>query len=469
LDKLDKSHVNLHSLLLMRHGKLVAEAYAAPYGQNTLHRMFSIVKTLNAVAVGLLAEDGRVDLDAPITGYFPELVPSDAHPFLMQMTVRNLLMMRTCHASTTYKKEIHKEWLASFFTTPPTHKPGTVFHYDTSAAHVLCALVERLTCRNMLDYLKDRVLRQIGWSESSYLLKNEFGDSHGGSGLMATPRDILLLGQLLMQGGRFEGKQLLPEAYVKEMTSNLTPNALTSGVISETRGYGYQLWCTQHNGFVCYGLGGQLVICLPEYDLIFVTTADTQGCPGGNDLIYTALYEEILPALDTATDPAAERLDTAYLSEALSAFCLVPLKKWCRTVLDIPYNTTFLQSSTCAKEINDKIYRLEENSNGFTSLSLSLSDTNGSLNYTLNGQPCSLAFGLDACTPGTFPEYDMTCAASGMWLADNTFYIKVHILDTSIGTLHIELVFGEKDVTVFMRKIEETLFNEYAGHFYGVR
>lgn len=468
LDKLEHYQVNMHSLLLMRHGKLVAEGYYAPNRSTDLHRMFSICKTLNALAIGLLAEEGKLRLDDPIASYFPDKVPDNAHPWILEMTVRNMLMMRTCHASTTYKYDIHKEWVESFFITPPTHKPGTVFHYDTSAAHVLCVLTERLSGKPMLDYLKDKVLRKIGWSETSYVLKNEFGDAQGGSGLMATSRDILLLGMLLMQGGRWGDEQLLPAAFVKEMTSNLTPNSLTGGVISEMQGYGYQLWCSRHGGFALYGMGGQLAICLPAQDIILVTTADTQGCGGGNDFIYNSFYEEILPALDThPADEATEAAQTALLAERLASLTLAPLKKWRRTVLDIPYNDSFLNSAACAEAINHKVFYLENNPQGFTALSLSLSDKEGMLNFTRGGASCSLPFGLDTCLPGTFPEYNMACATSAMWLSADTFCLKSHLLDTCVGSVQFELVFGENDVTVFMKKIEETLFNEYAGHLYG--
>ncbi|MGN1146902.1 MAG: serine hydrolase domain-containing protein [Lachnospiraceae bacterium] len=478
LDRLEHYQVNMHSILLMRHDKLVAEGYYAPYQADTLHRMFSICKTMNALAIGLLEQEGRLHLDDAIVDYFPDKVPEDVHPWIAEMTIRNMLMMRTCHASTTYKHDKNKEWVESFFTTPPTHKPGTVFHYDTSAAHVLCVLVERLTGMPMLEYLRSKVLGKIGWSADSYVLKNEFGDSQGGSGLMATPKDLLILGKLLMQNGSWEGEQLLPADFIREMTSCLTPNALTSGVISETQGYGYQLWRTRHDGFVCYGMGGQLAICLPKQDMILVTTADTQGCGGGNDLIYNSFYEEILPALDSPIDAVKEEADTVTLFDRLSSLVLTPLKKWCRTAFTgtvsgrtkyagAPENITFMDSATCAKAIHKKSYCLADNSQGFSTVSLSLGETDGTLHYTYKGTPCEISFGLDACIPGQFPVYDMNCAASGMWLSENTFYIKIHILDTCIGSVHMEFVFGDQDVTIFMKKIEETQFGEFSGHLYG--
>lgn len=468
LDRLENYQINMHSILIMRHSKLVAEGYYAPYQASTLHRMFSVCKTMNALAMGLLEEEEKIGLDDTIASYFPDKIPDDVHPWITEMTIRNLLMMRTCHTSTTYKRDLQKDWVESFFITEPTHKPGTVFHYDTSASHVLCALVERLTEKSMLTYLKEKMLNKMGWSEDSYVLKNDFGDSQGGSGLMATPRDLLLLGKLLLQNGSWNGEQLISASYIQQMTSCLTPNAITGSVLSETQGYGYQLWRTRHNGFVCYGMGGQLAVCLPDKDMILVTTADTQGVGGGNDMIYNSFYEEILTKLDTKpNDMKQESILTASLQERLHALSLTPVEKWCTTANNRLSHTSFLDPYSVADKINEKSYCLSDNSGGFTSISLFLAKRQGKLTFTLQGMSYEICFGLENCLTGTFPVYNMKCASSGMWLSENTFYIKSHLIDTSIGSVQIELVFGEKDVTAYMKKIEETMFHEFSGHLYG--
>lgn len=466
LDRLDEAHVNMHSVLLYRRGILAAEGYYAPCSANSLHRMFSVCKTLTALAVGLLEEEGRLSLSDPIIRYFPDKLPDQLHPWVSSMTIQDMLMMRTCHASTTYKNAPDKDWLASFFHTAPTHKPGTVFHYDTSAAHVLCALTERLSGMPMLDYLRRKCLNRIGWSETSYILTNVFGDTMGGSGLMATSRDLLLLGILLLQKGCICGEQLLPHDFVVRMTSCLTPTALTGGVVSEAQGYGYQLYQNARGGFVCYGMGGQLVICLPKEELILVTTADTQGMGGGNDLIYNSLYEEILPALDR---PAAkEDSETmSALSRRLSGLTLHPLYGFCRTLPSVTPCSSFLSEYTAASRINGRIFHLMPNPHGFSEICLTLTEQTGTLTYCYQGRHASLAFGLTSCIPGQMPFYDMAYAASGIWLSENTFYLKVALLDTSVGSLHMEFCFGENDVTLFFKKIEETLFTEFSGHFYG--
>lgn len=468
LDRLSYHQITMHSVLLLRHDKLVAEGYYAPYRADTLHRMFSVCKTLNALAIGLLEEEGKLSLSDRIVSFFPDKIPANVHPWISSMTIRDLLMMRTCHAQTTYKTAPDMEWVESFFSVSPTHKPGTVFHYDTSAAHVLCALTERLTGMPMLDYLKEKVLDQIGFSKNSYVLTNAYGDSQGGSGLMATPRDLLLLGRLLLHNGNWNGKQLLPASFVKDMTSCLTPNALTSGVISETQGYGYQLWRTRKDGFVCYGMGGQLAICLPKEDLILVTTADTQGVGGGNDLIYNSFYEEILPALDMMPlSSEAEKKAADKLNERLSSLMLTPQKNICRTLKEVADCSSLLAPCTVAAKINGQRFGLSENPQGFSDISLSFSEDTGVFQYTYKGKEGQIPFGFSSCVLGTIPFYDMKCAASGVWLSKNTFYLKTHIIDTSVGSLHMEFVFGESDVTVFFKKIEETLFKEFSGHFYG--
>ncbi len=464
IDRLEHYEVNMHSFLLMRHDKLIAEGYYAPYTDNTMHRMFSINKTLTALAVSLLIEENLFKIDDPIADYFQDMLPENAHPWITSMTIRNMLMMRTCHASTTYKHNPDMEWVKSFFVTPPTHKPGTVFHYDTSSPHVLGMLVERLTQMSVLNYLRLKAFDEMGWSKDSYVLENKFSQPQNGSGLMALPRDILSLGKLLMQEGKWNGKQLFPKKFIQEMTSNLTPTTLSNGIISETQGYGYQVWRSSHNGFVCYGMGGQLVLCLPDYDIILVTTADTQGTGGGNDLIYNCFYEEILPQITASTisqDQHSDDEDKWYqiLKEKLDTLSLTPVKKRCPVINTAQRNMNHI--------INGKTFYFEKNEQGFDSMKLTFSEESGSFTYSLSGIICEIPFRFDSCEKHKFPIYDMSCATSAMWLAPDTFLIKVYIIDTSIGSVQFEFVFGEDDVTVFLKKIEETMFNEYTGHLYG--
>lgn len=144
LNRLEKDELDMHSVLILRSGKLICETYYAPFTRETLHRMFSITKSLVSVAVGILADEGKVNLTDPITRYFPEYEPKEGfHPYIAETTILDMLMMTTPHNGTTFDKYRSYDWVETFFVKTPTHRPGTIFSYDTSASHVMAALVEK--------------------------------------------------------------------------------------------------------------------------------------------------------------------------------------------------------------------------------------------------------------------------------------------------------------------------------------
>lgn len=450
INRLSQNGIPMHSLLLFHRDKLITEGYYAPYTANTLHRMFSISKSFTAIAIGLLVDEGRLSLSDKIVTFFPDKVPADVHPWISSMTIRDMLMMRTCHASTTYKLDMRSDWVESFFTVPPTHPSGKLFHYDTSSAHTLCALVERLTGMPMLHYLKEK-LAPLGLSEASYMITDPFGVSMGGSGLVATPMDLLKFGYFISHKGNVDGQQLLSASYIEEATSDLTDTCLTAPLRSESCGYGYQFWRNERNGYVCYGMGGQLIIFLPDYDLICVTTADTQGIGGGNQYIYDALYEEILPFIQENPLPQDEKSHSELL-------------KLLKNLQIAPLNGETASPTTAS--ISGITWNVQENVMGFSQIRLNFSDSAGTLSFQLKGVTYSLDFGMGNLVTGTFPVYDMHCVTSGVWLRPDTLYVKAHIIDKYVGSVHFEFVFGNDDMTIFMKKQEESLFAEFNGHLY---
>ena len=522
LSEIDIRGISMHSFLLCKDDCLVAEGYYAPVKKNDLHRMFSVTKSFVSIAIGLLQEEGRLSLDDSIVKFFPEYVPntSEAHPWLLATTIRDMLSMRSCHASTTYDKFSSKtDWVKSFFTVAPTHKPGTVFHYDTSATHTLCALVEKLTGMKMLDYLRNKVLNEIGFSKEAYCLTDGFGVSMGGSGLMATSRDLMCFALLILHNGKLNGKQYISADYIKEATSFQTATCVTGPIPSESQGYGLQFWTGEHGSIVCYGMGGQLAILLPEYNTAIVTTADTQGYQGGNQVIYDAIFRHILPELEkrqTPWTPSDE--EKLAFEQFMSKLAIRPLdhnksafEAWnnkSENVNDI--NTSFLtnfrpimssfEGTYVIKKTSDAAKAIDKNIINETiwdEISFEMSD---SLTSSCTGKvslkchvfpsimdstvdsPVTFEFGFGALKEGTLNmtthmgnradepvPVSMRYAASAEWLSENMLYIRVHLLDTSVGSIHIQAAFGESDVTIFLRKQEETLFGEFSGHLYGTR
>ena len=469
LDELEKKHIPMHSFLLLKQDQLLAEGYYSPYKKETLHRMFSISKSFTAIAVGILASEGKLSLSDPIVNYFPDKVPDNLHPWIAELTIKNMLLMRTCHASTTYKG-CTSDWVGSFFTTPPTHRSGTIFHYDTSSSHVLCALAERLSGMKMLDFLKDR-LSELDFSRDSYMLTDPEGFSLGGSGLVATSMDILKFGYLLLKEGNINGKQLVPAAFIKEATSCLTETVVTAPVPSESCGYGYMIWQNEKGGYVLYGMGGQLVVIFPEEQLILVTTADTQGISGGNQIIYDTFYNNIYEPLRCKRDSAFSSEEASILQKRLENLSLSPLscyvdqKKW-------------KLFSPIMERIHHKTFQITAPSSGASDTGKNVSVFNdftfifdkneeGALRFTTKDKSYHLSFGFGKLTEGIFPIYDLKYASSGVWLDEHTLYLRFHIIDEYTGSVHMQFFFGDNDLTIYMKKNEESCFEEFKGHFYG--
>ncbi|MBR1669140.1 MAG: beta-lactamase family protein [Butyrivibrio sp.] len=531
LRTLDNKNVPMHSLIIMKNDRIVFEKYYAPYKEDTLHRMFSISKSFSAVAVALLREEGKIDFDDPIIKYFPEYVDESTHPWIRMMTIRNMLMMRTCHASTTYKVNMKSDWVESFFKVTPTHKPGTVFHYDTSAAHVLCALVEKLSGTDMLTYMKGKMLCHVDFSENSYMVKDPFGVSMGGSGLMATPMDVFKFLYILANNGRItcsdgQIRQLIPEDFVREATSNLSDNYVTGPLPSETQGYGMQIWQNEKGGFVLYGMGGQLAISIPGADLLVMTTADTQGMQGGNQIIYDAIYDNLLGsecAQDLSGDETVSSSEVPsqpsdayrHLIEYADTLRIFPprlpenyaytgtgaTRDIMRISADSAADRASLERHTTSEQVisgstlfTGGTYKLDPNKQGFEALSIELpkdayskvtsepykeasseaaggsrhGDSPCRLTFRQNNTLHTIAFKIGAMCEGLFPIYNIPYTAGGMWSRDNVLYIRAHLIGECVGSVHFELYFEEGEVTVFMRKIEETCFSEFEGHLHGL-
>jgi CubicO group peptidase (beta-lactamase class C family) len=451
LTRIEKQELPIHSAIIMKDSKVCMEAYYQPYTRDTLHRMFSITKSFVSLAIGLLVEDKQISLDDHIIDYFPEKLPKEgAFPYMKMLTIREMLAMTTCHDKNTYKVAGTKDWVGSFFTTPPDHIPGTNFSYDTASTHTLAGLVEKLTGMELIDYLRSKFLDEIDFSKDAIVLKDPVGVSMGGSGLCATPYDILKVMYIIAHDGQWKGKQLLPNDYIKTAKLKHSDPRAKQSTLEEMQGYGYQIWMTQNNGIVLFGMGGQLALYCPDKDIFMITTADAQGRQGGVQLIYDAFWDEVYDKIS----PSALPEDANAVNDLIS-FC--NSRKL--------YVLTGDSDSTIINSINDINYKLDDNSNGFTSVRIHFNNNHqsGTFYYTNTTGDHSLDFAVGDNVIQQFPDYDLRCAVSGAWRLENYFLLKVQIIDTAIGNMYIALNYKDDYITVMFRKIEESLFTEYNG------
>ena len=290
-DRIRREEINLHGFILSVGGQEKVKAYYAPFREGQPHRMYSVSKTLVACAIGMLMGNGRLRPEDHIVDFFPDLLPADPSPFLLRLTLRDMLRMATCYTQTAYREYEDQDWTLPFFTSRPDHEPGTVFNYDTGCSQVLSSLVRRLSGKEVVDFLEERLFKPLGCEDAIYWLRDPSGQCTGGTGLCMSLRDLNRVALCLSRGG--DG--LIPGWFVTEMQKKQI-DTLLQGNEEERYGYGWQCWRTRA-GWVLYGMGGQLAVICPEKEAVLCTTADVRLDPCGMQRIYDAIFEELYPWL----------------------------------------------------------------------------------------------------------------------------------------------------------------------------
>ena len=191
IDELEENGLNMHSVMVIRHGKIAAEGYWKPFHRDFRHRMYSISKSFVAGAIGLLLDEGRISLSDRVCKYFPEYPEENLHPYTRETTVRDLLIMASPF-ELTYSlwgnARNTRYWVESFFTAAPKKPAGTVFCYDTTASFILDVIAERVTGMKFMDYLYEKILYKVDFSKNVRCIQSPDGYSWGGSGVLCTFR-----------------------------------------------------------------------------------------------------------------------------------------------------------------------------------------------------------------------------------------------------------------------------------------
>ena len=301
---------NLHSILIIQHGKVLEEKFFVP---DTAHILNSVSKTFTATAVGFAIHEGLLSLDDRIVDLFPESLPDRVSDTLARITVRHLLTMNSGHGTDpTYAvRSGEGDWIRAFMEWPIYYEPGTCYCYNSLGTYLLSAAVQKVTGEKVVDYLEPRLWQPLG-IEKPFWQESPAGINTGGWGLYLHSEDLARMGLCLLGGGKFRGKQVIPADWVREMSSAQVPS-VSAGVNEELvqqirtdpesplyayfdpeqndwmQGYGYQMWRCRHNAFRADGANGQYILILPDQDAVIVTTADIPNMRQELNLIWDCL------------------------------------------------------------------------------------------------------------------------------------------------------------------------------------
>lgn len=363
--------MGLHSFLVMRHGKIASEGYWAPYAPQKPHTLFSASKTFTGLAVGFAVQDGLLSMEDRVVDWFPDYLPARACENMEKMRVRHLLMMSTgfakdphdfpwprpddvlatgphcCHAGIEIAQI---DWIRNFFDHYVAYEPGTEFVYCTHGTYMLSVLVQRAVGKTVSEYLNEKLFAPLGIG-APFWEKNPDGYTVGGWGLMLTTEELARVGQLLLNGGKWNGEQLLNREWVREATSvQITMEHLDEPHIA---GYGYQIWVDgREDAFLLRGAFGQICAVIPGKDMVIAYT----GGSGAEvrrqawEKIWELVVEPAGSPLDEADDPA--------LRELTASLCIQPAA-----------GTPSCRTSEAAL-YSGKHYRLGDNRLGFTDFSM---------------------------------------------------------------------------------------------------
>jgi CubicO group peptidase (beta-lactamase class C family) len=305
-----------HSFMFLRHGKVIAEGWWNPYGPDLKHTLNSASKSFTSTAVGFAIKEKKLSLDDKIVSFFPEYLPDTVSDNLSKLRIKDLLSM-----STGMRREpplnVDGIWVKGFLSQPFGSEPGTTYRYSSVASYMLSAIIKKVTGQKVIDYLKPRLFDPLqidgmDWETDKY------GINTGGWGLRLKTEDLAKFGQLYLQKGKWNGKQLLTKKWVEEATSvklYQDPKMSASKRDSSNdgvQGYCYQFWRAKYNSYQANGANGQFVVVIPDKDIVVVFTADSPDMWGEIGMIWELLYpgvqDKALPSDETSANKLKQTL-----------------------------------------------------------------------------------------------------------------------------------------------------------------
>ena len=308
--RIGKTYPDVDSLLIIRNGFLVVEEYFHGYDAKTLHMVQSVTKSFISALIGIAIEKEFIkDVNQKIIGFFPDLDSiENLDERKRAIKLQDLLTMRS--GTDFYEREFGSPnfelnrlatgWDTFYLNRPMISEPGTVFRYDTGGTVLLSAILKNVSSQHADAFADEFLFNHLDISKT-FWIKNSEGYPHAGGGLHLCPRDMAKLGQLYLQKGMWEGKQIVPAHWIEESFKPHVTFKVPEG--HPYKGYGYYWWIlkldpddeTKGYIYTALGLWGQFIFVIPEYELVVAVNSDARGENEGHPISF--LYSHILTSV----------------------------------------------------------------------------------------------------------------------------------------------------------------------------
>jgi CubicO group peptidase (beta-lactamase class C family) len=436
--EIEARRVNLHSLLIVRHGALVTEAYFQPYSPETEHTIESLTKSILGTLVGIAIDQGKLEsADQKLVDFFPERTIANLDNRKKNITIANLLALDTgldCSDFAPPASEMWEspDWVQFMLDLPMKNDPGKQWSYCTGAVHLLSAILQKATGQDPRLFANEHLFKPLGIPAVPVeaWMADPQGLSFGGAGLYLTPRDVAKYALLYLTGGQWEGRQIVSRAWVETSTRPHAYAGNDPNFGAMPRDYGYLWSLFPAAGFYsALGMGGQHIHIVPEQDLAVVITAAEPV----NSFHFSLIQNYILPAVKSDGPLAENSAGAAQLKDRVQT-AADPL----RPVPPLP---------EAASMASGKTYSFaKENVLGWDTLEVAFSEGSETAMFIINNS-LEAAIGLDGVYRELQAVGDRALWGRGAWEDGDTFAVETCIPGTLEEQL-IRLTFNGVQVTV---------------------
>ena len=420
----------MDSLLVTRHGRIVAEAYYAPFRPGMKHLVNSVTKGVVGTLAGIAFKEGKLDrLDAPVLDFFPGRSIANIDANKRAMTLQNLL---DSNSGLSWREPLSNEapetmlqmarsadWIGFVLDRPMAQAPGLSFNYNSGTWHLLSAIVGQQTGGDALEYARQKLFAPLGITDVAWR-RDPQGVPIGGFGLFMQPRDMAKIGYLYLRGGEWAGQQVLPPQWVERVFQ--APVDMHLGSLHYANG-----WWTlpEKRAHMAVGFLRQLIIVLPEIDTVAVVT-------GRGNYPFTQLIDRVAGAAKSPVPLSADAAGASRLADHVAD-------------AGVEKPSSVAPASALAPAISGKTYRFPANGVGLRSLKLDLATGNPRYEstYVMPGRDGSQRrlegpIGLD----GLFRVREAQAsepllAVKGSWVGDKTFQLVARSLLDGIVTTYL--------------------------------
>jgi CubicO group peptidase (beta-lactamase class C family) len=408
LQAIKDNNIAIHSLLLIRNGRIVVDAYFYPYDGRSYHNVESVTKSFTTTLVAIAADQNKLNLDQPALSFFPEYTIANRDARKESMTVKDLAKMANGMESmgvendegTLEEMKASSDWIQFALNRKMVAKPGIHFVYDSPGMHILSAIIQQSTGNTEFEFARKNLFEPLGIQEVFWETDPQ-GYNHGWGDLYLYPRDAAKLGYLWLSQGVWDGKQIVSKEWVKD--------AVTSHIkTGDADNYGYGWWVPINQdpkNYFALGRGGQYVLVLPDWNAILVLT--------GTSFELDDIKPFLMPAIAGIGNPLPANPDgVAHLNEIVASLLQASAPEAVNPLPEI------------AKTISSKIIVFDPNPFNVKTLQLVFNDSaeaNMELDFSDNQPPRKGTIGLDGVYRFSPGRNQLPAALRGVWQDDQTF------------------------------------------------